>query len=90
LVAYQDRSASFDGARGLDMTSLRSGILDNVVVLRGQVWGGWKRRLQSRQAIVELGPLDVLEPAEAAELEQAAERLGRFLGLPATTRLASA
>lgn len=90
LVAYQDRSASFDPSRGLDMSGFRGGILDNVVVLRGQVWGGWKRRLEGRQAVVELGPLDDLEPSEAAELEQAAGRLGRFLGLPVTARLPSA
>lgn len=90
LVAYQDRSASFDPSRGLDLTGFRNGVLDNVVVLRGQVWGGWKRRLEGRQAVVEVGPVDALEPSEAAELEQAAGRLGRFLGVPVTARLPSA
>ena len=85
LVAYRDRTASLDPARGFDTAPFPYGsILAHVVVLNGQVWGGWKRRLQDRQAFVEVGPLDVLDTAEGAALQKEVERLARFLGVPVT------
>jgi hypothetical protein len=85
LVAYRDRTASLDPARALDTAPLpNGGILGNVVVVNGQVWGGWKRTLQGRQAVVELGLLDVLDTTEGAALREAAGRLAPFLGVPVT------
>jgi hypothetical protein len=85
LVAYRDRTASLDPARALDAAPFPMGsILAHVVVLDGQVWGGWKRRLQGRQVVVELGPLDALDAAATAVLERAAADLGRFLGAEVT------
>jgi Winged helix DNA-binding domain len=85
LVAYRDRTASLDPARRFDTAPFPYGsILAHVVVLNGQVWGGWKRRLQDRQAVVELGPLDVLDATEGAALRQAVDHLARFLGVPVT------
>lgn len=83
LVAYRDRSDALDPARGLDTTPFPGGsVLAHVVVLRGQVWGCWRRRAEARQTVVALGPLDVLDPDETVALERAAEDLGRFLGAP--------
>ena len=85
LVGYRDRAAALDPDRDFNVAALRNGsILSHVVILNGQVCGGWKRRLQARQAIVELGPLVVLDLAEGAALRQAVERLARFLGVPTT------
>jgi len=85
LIAYRDRSASLDPSRNFDLAPFPYGsILSHVVVRNGQVWGGWKRRLQGRQVVVELGPLDALDAAEELALGQAAEKLARFLGVPVT------
>ena len=85
LVAYRDRTAALDPAGRLDASALPNGsILAHVVVLDGQVRGGWKRRPQGRQVLVELGPLDALDADEAAALRRAAGDLGRFLGVPVT------
>lgn len=85
LVAYRDRSASLDPTRGFDLAPFPYGsILAHVVVLNGQVWGGWKRRPRGRGVVVELGPLDVLDATAAAALQPAAGRLARFLGVPVT------
>jgi Winged helix DNA-binding domain len=85
LIAYRDRSASLDLTRGLDTAPLpHGGILAHVVILNGQVWGGWRRRLQGRQLVVELGPLDVLDSTESAALQQEARRLGEFFSVPVT------
>lgn len=83
LVAYRDRSASLDPARRPETAPFPYGsLLANVVVVDGQVRGGWKRRLEGGQLVVELGPLDDLDAAEAAALRGAADSLGRFLQVP--------
>jgi hypothetical protein len=83
LVAYRDRSASLDPDRRFDTSPLpRGSILAHVVVLDGQVWGGWRRRLEGRRLVVELGPLDVLDASGTAALDEAARDLARFLGVP--------
>lgn len=89
LVAYRDRTAALDPARAFDTAPFPNGsILAHVVVLNGQVWGGWKRRVEGRQVVVELGPLDVLDAAGAAALQGAANDLARFLGFPVTMAVA--
>jgi hypothetical protein len=83
LVAYRDRGAALDPALGLDTTTFpRGSILTHVVVVNGQVRGGWNRRVVGPQVVVELGPLEVLDTAAGAALEQAARNFGRFLGRP--------
>jgi len=85
LVAYRDRSAALDPARGFDLAPFPNGsILAHALLLNGQIWGGWKRRLGSRTAAVELGALDVMTAAEAEAIGPAADRFGHFLGLPVT------
>ena len=85
LVAYRDRAASFDPTRGFDTAPFPYGsLLAHTVLLNGQVWGGWKRRLTSKELVVVLGPLDVLDETEDAALRQAARRYARFLGIPVT------
>ncbi|HEY8761817.1 MAG TPA: winged helix DNA-binding domain-containing protein [Candidatus Dormibacteraeota bacterium] len=85
LVAYRDRAASFDPTRSFDTAPFPYGsLLAHTVLLNGQVWGGWKRRLTSKELVVVLGPLDVLDETEDAALRQAARRYARFLGIPVT------
>jgi hypothetical protein len=83
LIAYRDRSASLDPDRKLDTAAFPYGsTLAHVVVLDGQVWGGWKRGGDRRQVTVELGPLDVMDGAASAALQKAASDLARFLDVP--------
>ncbi|MDQ2942215.1 MAG: winged helix DNA-binding domain-containing protein [Candidatus Dormibacteraeota bacterium] len=83
LIAYRDRAASLDPAREFDTAPFPYGsILAHVVVLNGQVWGGWKRRAQGKEVAIELGPLDVLNTEETAALHKAADDIARFLGAP--------
>jgi hypothetical protein len=85
LVGYRDRSAALDPARGFDLAPFPNGsILAQAVLLNGQIWGGWKRRLDSRTAAVELEGLDVMTAGEAEAIGPAAARFGDFLGLPVT------
>jgi hypothetical protein len=88
LIAYRDRAASLDPARQFDTAPFPYGsLLAHVVVLNGQVWGGWKRRVtdkKDKKVVIELGPLDVLDKEETAALQEAAGDLARFLGTSVT------
>ncbi len=82
LVAYRDRSDSLDPARRLGPAAFpRESILAPVVVLDGKVWGGWRRRADGQRAVVELGPLEVLDASGTAALRRAVRDLERFLGV---------
>lgn len=83
LVAYRDRTAAQDPARGTEVAP-SGGIAANVVVVNGRVRGAWKRRVQGGRVLVELGPPGSVRVSERAALRRAAADLGRFLGLPAT------
>lgn len=84
LVAYKDHSASFDPAvfKTLDPTS--EVLLAHVVVLDGQVVGGWKRTLHKDEVRVSVKLLMSLDEAEQGALEAALEGYGRFMGLKAS------
>jgi hypothetical protein len=80
LVAYADRSASLVDAPDLTATA----VLGNVVVVDGQLRGGWKL---VRRADQTSGSLTVTshQPGgwlDAAHLEPAVSALSRFLGVP--------
>jgi Winged helix DNA-binding domain len=85
LVAYRDRTASLDPAPDFDPAAFPySSILGQVVLLNGRVCGGWKRRRDGRQVVVQLGPLDAFDASERAALEQAVGHFARFLSVPVT------
>jgi hypothetical protein len=83
LVAYRDHDVEVDpGLRGA--IGPRDILFMNPVVLvDGRVAGGWRRTLGKGAVSIELALLRPLTPAEKERLHAAAERYGRFLGLPA-------
>jgi hypothetical protein len=82
MVAYRDRAAALDPALGYEQTAFpRNSILSQVVLVNGQIRGGWTRRTIGSQVVVELGLLDVLETTADAALRQAAQNLAHFLGV---------
>ncbi|HXZ99449.1 MAG TPA: winged helix DNA-binding domain-containing protein [Candidatus Binatia bacterium] len=81
-VAYRDRSAlDPDGAVDASLFSFGS-VLSNVVTLDGIVRGSWRRTLERLRVTVDIRPVDRFRRGERAAVGGAAERLGRFLGLP--------
>jgi hypothetical protein len=62
--------------------------LVQAVVLDGQVAGTWKRIVTPKALTVEVSLRVPLDGAQRAALNTAAERYGRYLGLPATVRTA--
>ena len=85
LIAYRDRSVAAELAQERRLAPLPEGsFLAHLVVLDGQVWGGWKRLNEARRVVVELGRVLPLDGDERAALERAAGELATFVGLPVT------
>ena len=61
---------------------LLTGLSAPIMVIAGQVVGGWKRTLQKKGVEIELAPLKPLTKAEKRTVAVAAEQYGIFLELP--------
>ena len=59
-------------------------LIANVIVLNGQVVGGWKRMLKKDSVMLELKPIIKLAKNEKEAVEVASEKFGNFLGMPST------
>jgi len=82
-VGYTDRSAMLHPVHPFRPELFAfSSILANVVTVAGQVVGAWKRSETRSGLRVEIKPLARLSAAEHAAVDQAGERLGKFLERP--------
>lgn len=79
LVAYKDHRASFDPEVFQNLDPYSGALMGNIVVLKGQVIGGWRRTLTKKEAVLTTSLLVPINTEERAALHAAAERYGRFL-----------
>ncbi|HZC06180.1 MAG TPA: winged helix DNA-binding domain-containing protein [Ktedonobacterales bacterium] len=77
-VAYKDRRAALHPAFPDDPFR----ILGPVIVVDGRVVGSWKRRLTKDTVIISVTLFTPLNDEQRDGLARAAERYGRYLGLP--------
>lgn len=85
-VAYRDRSAALHPAFPADPFL----ILAPVLVVDGLVVGSWKRTLAKDAVTLAITHYAPLDAAQREGLVSAAERYGRYLGLPARVELRQA
>ena len=78
LVAYRDRSAALDPARKLQPGE---GTLGPAILIGGVIAGTWTRALKKDRLVLALKTFAPATPAKRRLLANAAERLGRFLGV---------
>jgi hypothetical protein len=83
LVAYKDHGPSFDADVFASLDKRGNVLSSHIVVKDGRVIGGWRRSVERGIVHIEAKLLSKLEGVAARELEAAAERYGRFLGLGA-------
>ena len=62
----------------------------HVIAVDGQLVGGWRRTLNRKGVVVDLGFTTRLTAAEQSAVEKAARTYGDFLGLAAEVRTSSA
>ena len=79
LIAYKDRSAAFDVSR---WTRTRSpDAFSAPVLVRGQVVGGWRRKLEVDRIVITLTPFSKVTSSAARAIARAACDYAAFLGL---------
>jgi hypothetical protein len=82
LLAYRDRSAVLAPAYAQRIHPGGNGMFSPTLVLDGIVTGTWKRAFKGGAVVIETTPFRSLTAAESDALGAAADRYGRFLGLP--------
>lgn len=84
LLGYRDRSAQLAGA-GIDVVAPgKNGMFLPTIVVDGEVAGLWRRIVRRDRVELAAEPFAPLPRRVREGVERAAERFGRFLGLPAT------
>jgi hypothetical protein len=81
FIGFKDRSAIGEAAGTVNLPANDPTLIANVIVLNGQVVGGWKRTLKKDTVSIELKLLIKLTRNEKKAIELGAERFGGFLGL---------
>ncbi len=82
FIGFKDRSAIQKFIRQAGIMKDDPALLANIIILDGQVIGGWSRTLKKDGVIVEARLITMLTEEEIRAVAQAAEQLGEFLGLP--------
>jgi hypothetical protein len=82
FIGFKDRSAIVKFIRQAGILKEDPALLANIIILDGQVIGGWKRTLKKDGVSVEASLITMLTEEEIRAVAQAAEQFGEFLGLP--------
>jgi hypothetical protein len=82
LLGYADRTAALAPEHMDAIVPGGNGMFKPTIVVDGEVVGTWKQTIRAREAIVEAIPFAGLPGAVHAELAQAAETYGTFIGRP--------
>ncbi len=83
MLGYKDRSAALHADHTGKIVPGGNGMFLSTIVINGQVVGTWKRTIKKDHVLIIASPFRHLSKADMKLVGQAAERYGRFLGLPA-------
>lgn len=86
FIGYKDRSAIAQRLGHAKAVTGGNALLAHVVVVDGQLVGGWKRIVEKKAVVVELELMAQLTAAEKGRVTAAARRFGDFLALPLKLR----
>lgn len=81
FIGFKNRSAIGEVADKLGILSDDVSFLAHILILNGQVLGGWRRTLTQKAVTVELNPIVKLGRPEKLAITNAAERYAQFLDL---------
>lgn len=82
FIGFKDRSAISQAVRRSDIAPDDPAFLAHILILDGQVVGGWKRVLKKDRVLVEVTLLTKLSKAKKLAVQKAADLFGNFLQLP--------
>jgi hypothetical protein len=83
FIGFKDRSAIGEIAKQAGIKGDDPSLIAHIVILDGQIVGGWKRILKKDVVTVELNLFAKLKKAERQAIIQAANEYGQFLGMAA-------
>jgi hypothetical protein len=82
FIGFKDRSAIGEIAKRSGIESNDPRLISHIVILDGQVVGGWRRTLNKDSVTVEITPIAKLTKTEERAIYAESERFGKFLKLP--------
>lgn len=85
FIGFRDRSAFDERLHHIRPKRRLNALMGHIVFVDGQIVGGWRRTL-GKTVVVELRLLVPLTAHELGLVRRAAERFGKFLGLPVRLR----
>ena len=85
ISSYKDRSGIVDGRYAAKLRAMGNA-LNHVVLVDGQIVGSWRRAIGEHAVVVETSIFRPLKKPEKRAVVLAAERYGKFLGLPVVPR----
>jgi hypothetical protein len=81
FIGLKDRSAIGELARQSGLADNSPALIAHIIILDGQIVGGWKRILKKDSLVVQLNLIANLTKVEKQAIAEAAEQYGKFLGL---------
>jgi hypothetical protein len=82
FIGFKDRSAIGEVAKKAGIKGDDPALIAHIIILDGQIVGGWRRTLKKDEVVVETSLITKLNEADEGAVANAAERFGRFLELP--------
>jgi hypothetical protein len=86
FIGLKDRSAIVTRLKAAGVKARTDGLSGNVLIVDGQIVGGWRRTLAKGTAVIDLKLLIRLRDAERRAVAAAVKKFGDFLELPAKIR----
>lgn len=82
FIGFKDRSSIGARVRGTELVTGGSALINHILVIDGQIVGGWKRLLSGHTTIVAVQLLVELAPVEQKLVEGEARRMETYLESP--------
>ena len=82
FIGFEDRSAIGEVARRSNLPENSPALIAHIIILDGQIVGGWRRTLKKNAVVVEINLITNWTKTEKRAVIDAANRYGKFLDLP--------
>jgi hypothetical protein len=82
FIGFKDRSAIGAVIRPFERDANDPAFIAHIIIIDGQIVGGWRRTLKKQAVILELTLIPPLKKAQERAVAEAANRYGEFLQLP--------
>jgi len=82
FIGFKDRSAIGAVIRPFKRDANDPAFIAHIIIIDGQIVGGWKRTMKKQAVTIELTLIPPLTKAQERAVEEAANRYGEFLQLP--------